>query len=730
MASQDYSHWPSAKKVVVIGAGTMGSGIAAHLANIGFDVSLLDLTQDSVDAAFERARSAKPPHFYVPGTASKVRLGSIQENLDWVSDADWVCEAIIEKMDAKKALFEKLDSLISPSAMISTNTSGLQIGLLAEGRSASFRERFLGTHFFNPPRYLKLLELIPTDETAPEAVEWMTRFLEERAARRVVVAKDTPGFIANRYGMWAMFHAVHVAEKLQLSVEQVDAITGPFLGRPRSGSFRLNDVVGLDIMEDIARNLRERCPEDPQIGVLTPPDSLSYLLEKGWIGQKAGQGYYRREGKEFLALDLNTQAYRQIQEVQFGSLTEFAKLPLGERIRKALERTDEVADFLREYLVLALQYANQLKEEISHSVQDFDRVMKWGFAWEMGPFEMMDSIGASSLGIDVPRFYDGISMRDFDGGFNIIKPEPEYATVSDFAIKNTYEGFQTRDLGDGVTAVCLTSKMGTVNPQIVREMTQLIEGGTLDRIVLTSEAKCYSAGYDLKFFQASIDNSDWDAIERSIIELQQLGVQLSKISSVAAVFGYTFGGGFELAMGCSQIAAHPESQIGLPEARVGLLPGGAGTPRLRVNTQAGGLKSVAEAALRLSQGYTSANADEARAKGYLRPTDVTVYHPDRLLTEAKKLATTVKPIGSPEWLTLSGPLVGMIDQLQNEAKAKGEMSDHDEVIGDKMKAVFAKATSFEDALAVERAGFVDLCKQGLSQARIKHMIEIGKPLRN
>ncbi len=730
MASQDYSHWPSAKKVVVIGAGTMGSGIAAHLANIGFEVSLLDLTEESVNSAFDRAKAAKPPHFYMSETAGKIRLGSIQQNLDWVREADWVCEVIVEKLDAKKALFEKLDGLVPDSAMISTNTSGLQIGLLAEGRSESFRNRFIGTHFFNPPRYLKLLELIPTEDTSPEAIRWMTTFLEDRAARRVVLAKDTPGFIANRYGMWAMYHATHVAEKLQLSVEQVDAITGPFLGRPRSGSFRLNDVVGLDIMEDIARNLRERCPNDPHIGVLNSPKSLAFLMEKGWIGQKAGQGYYRREGKEFLALDLNTHAYRQMQEATFASIQEFGKLPLGERIRKALERTDEVADYLRGYLVPALQYANYLKEEISHSVQDFDRVMKWGFAWEMGPFEMMDAIGADALGMDVPKFYEAKTMRSFEGAYVSVKPEPQYATLEDFDIKETFEGFRTRDLGDGVTAVCLTSKMGTVNPQIVREMTQQIENGKLDRIVLTSEAKCFSAGYDLKFFLERIEAEDWDSILTGITELQHLTVKLSQISSVAAVFGYSFGGGFELAMGCTRIAAHPESQIGLPEAKVGLLPGGAGTPRMRVIAQSGGLKTVAEMALRMSMGYTSSCADDARAKGYLRSTDVTVYHPDRLLTEAKDLALEAKPLPLPEWQSLSGPLAGMIDQLQDQAKAKGELTDHDETVGDKMKAVFAKASSFEDALAIERAGFIELCKSGLTHARIKHMIETGKPLRN
>ncbi len=245
------------RQVCVIGAGTMGSGIAAHLANLGFAVTLLDMTPESTRTALDRAIHQRPPHFYVPGTAQTIRLGSIAENLAWVNEADWVCEAIVERLDAKRALFEAIEDHLRPDALISTNTSGLQIGLLNEGRSDNFKRRFLGTHFFNPPRYLKLLELIPTPETDPSVIADATRFLEEKVARRVVLAKDTPGFIANRFGMWSMIYAVHVAEKLGLTVEQVDHITGPFLGRPRSGSFRLNDLVGIDIIFRPAGTLEE-----------------------------------------------------------------------------------------------------------------------------------------------------------------------------------------------------------------------------------------------------------------------------------------------------------------------------------------------------------------------------------------------------------------------------------------------------------------------------------------
>lgn len=725
-----YENWNSASKVCVIGAGTMGSGIAAHLANIGFEVTLLDLTQESVNEAFDRAKAARPPHFFVPETASRIRLGSIEENLEWVSEADWVCEAVVEKMDVKRALFEQIEPLLRDDAMISTNTSGLQIGLLSEGRGESFRKRFLGTHFFNPPRYLKLLELIPTEETDQAAVERYVEFLENRCARRVVVAKDTPGFIANRFGMWSMFHAIHSAERLNLSVEQVDAICGPFLGRPKSGAFRLADIVGLDIMQDIANNLLARCPNDPYIDALNTPRSMATLAERGFIGGKAGAGYYKREGKELLALDLGTLVYRQPYEVNIPSLQEFRKLPLAERLVRALDARDEAGEYLRVHLLPVLSYADYLKEEISHSVRDFDDVMKWGFGWEMGPFEMIDSIGPKTLGLGSDPFYKDSSQRDFSGLYVTIPTKPEYATIRDFPILETMPCFNVRDLGDGVRAIGLTTKMGTINPTVVADLTQLLDGGALDRFVLTSEGPHFSAGFDLQFFQQAIADGDMDRIDQALIALQNLSVGLRKHRSVAAIFGYTLGAGAELALGCSRICAHAETSFGLPESKVGLLPGGGGTAMMAQRSQKGGAKSAVEACVAIATGFVSANADDARSAGLLGPEDVTVYHPDRLLFEAKSMAIQVEPQGEMDWAVPPGPIGGMVDRELEGLAAKGEFSAHDSLIAAQIKHVFTKPTSFQGALDEERIGFLTLCRTGLTLARIRHMLETGKPLRN
>lgn len=725
-----YDHWLDARKVCVIGAGTMGSGIAALLANVGFEVSLLDLTLDSAEEAFDRARQARPPHFYTAQAAEAVRLGSITHNLDWAFGADWVCEAIIEKMDAKRVLFAELDGNLRDMGMITTNTSGLQISLLCEGRSEEFRKRFLGTHFFNPPRYLKLLELIPTEETDSAAVKAMSRFLEEKVARRVVVAKDTPGFIANRFGMWSMINAIHATERLHLPVEDVDLITGPFLGRPRSGSFRLADLVGLDIMEDIARNLYARCPDDPYRMNLLSPNSMAALIGKGWVGDKAGQGYYKKEGKELVAFDLQTMAYRMRRDPSFPSLAAIASLPLGERIGKALSERNEVGEFLRHHLVPVLRYAAYLREEVSHSVLDFDRVMMWGFGWEQGPFAMIDAIGPDRLGIEEKPFYQEGKQRSVKGGYVAIPKAHEYKTLKEYKILLSRDHFTLRDLGDEVTAICITTKMGTINLPLVDSLYELLMSGKVSRFVLTSEARSFSAGFDLNFFSERIARGDFAAVDDALKALQALANKIAEFPSVSAVFGHCLGAGFELASRCSVVVANAECQIGLPEAKVGLIPGGGGTALMRLRNQHLGAKGLAEVVGRLTAGAISPNADEARNMGFLRPTDVTVYHPDRLIWEAKKVAKNAEVRQEEKLVPPEGPLSGMIDTIMSSKRRQGEFTEHDEQIGLKLKTVFAKSTSFEDALERERQVFVDLCGRSLTALRIRHMVENGKPLRN
>ncbi|RYG31409.1 3-hydroxyacyl-CoA dehydrogenase, partial [bacterium] len=459
------------RRVCVIGAGTMGSGIAAHLANLGFDVSLLDVDRAACEIAFARARSAKPSPFTSDWSAQSIRIGGIESDADAISGADWVVEAIVERAEAKRELYRRIEPLLGAQALVSTNTSGLEIGMLAEGFTLAVRPRFLGTHFFNPPRYLKLLELIPHAGSDPTYVETYRTFLEGHVARRVVLAKDTPGFIANRFGMWSIYHAIHCAERLQLSVEDTDAITGEFLGRPRSGTFRLADVIGIDVMADIARNLLARVPGDPQIRAFQSPRSLAHLLEKGSYGEKVGQGYTNREAKEFLTLDLTTYAYRPRREVNVPRLADLMKLPLAERLRMGLEGRDLLGDYLRMYLPPLLAYADKLRPEITHSVEDFDRVMRWGFGWTHGPFEIADLLGAD------PAFYKGEEQLAVGGGYVPRAKEPQYRSAGDFPVLHRGASVILRDFAEGVTGIGFTTKMGTINASLVAELTTALNSG-------------------------------------------------------------------------------------------------------------------------------------------------------------------------------------------------------------------------------------------------------------
>ena len=720
----------SGNKVCVIGAGTMGSGIAAHLANIGFQVTLLDLTDESIRTCFDRAKAARPPHFYIRQTADSIRLGSIEHNLDWVSEADWVCEAIVEKLDIKKSLFEKLDSLIAPDALISTNTSGLELGLLLEGRSDSFQQRFVGTHFFNPPRYLKLLELIDTPFTEPSFLPHITEFLEKRVAKRVVRAKDTPGFIANRFGMWSMYQAVHVAEKLQLSIEAVDEITGPFLGRPKTGSFRLNDMVGLDIMEDIAGNQLSRCPDDPFIGTLTTPKSIQHLRSLGHIGNKAGKGYYERVNKEFMVFDLQTDAYRPQFPIEYPTLSENANKPIGERIRTALQAKDDVGEFLRLYLLPTLRYADYLKNVISYSIQDFDNVMKWGFGWEMGPFELIDAIGSDLVFGSEKRLYvEGKQLSVDEKSFELLQSNPDYQALADYRIVDEQGCLRFRDLGEGVTSFEFTTKMGVVTAQAVEDLHEFLDKGRSGPFVFANSGRAFSVGFDLKFFLDAIEQSNWAGIEHALLRLQTLGTKLGEANVVAAIHGYSFGGGLELAMNCRKVVALVDSTIGLPEAKVGLLPGGRGATMMRMRTQQSP-QMAKEAVINLTEGFAASNAVEAKVHGYLTDGDEICFHPDLLITHAREAALFTAKRTPIEFKTMAPHVNGLIEEATTSKLKDGLITAYDEFISSQLRFIFTKSTSIEDAERLERERFVQLCQRPETKARIAHMLEYGKPIKN
>lgn len=730
-----YSSWKRAKKVAVLGAGTMGSGIAAHMANLGFEVTLFDLSKDSVRTAFDRAKSMKPPHFYDLVVADSIRLASIQDDLSLIQEMDWVCEAVVEKMEVKRNLYEQIEPLLRDDAMISTNTSGLEIRLLSEGRSDSFRRRFIGTHFFNPPRYLKLIELIPTKDTDPESIAAITEFLEDGAGRRVVLAKDTPGFIANRYGMWALFHAIHTAEKLRLSIETVDTIMGQFAGRPRTGIFRLADLIGLDIMQDIAKNLKERCSHDSRSNVLELPATTAALLAEGRIGSKVGKGYYERAGKEFFVTDFDTMAYRPQQDPDLPTIAELRKKPIGERLRESISRKDEVGDFVREHLAVSLEYAAEIAKEVSYSVKDFDQVMKWGWGWELGPFELMDAIGRSDLKpywVGNPlgehaKFYRENKYLDFDNSSLVeSKRDLRFETVGTLPEVQYASNWKIRQASDSSFVFEFNSKMNALSPDLVKSLHDWIVSNPGIKITLANEGRAFSAGFDLTWFLQASEEGRFDDVEKWLYQLQACGLALRNSPSAAALQGYVLGGGMELAMHCQTVIAHPEAVLGLPETAVGLIPAGGGTALLRYRSQ-GDAKAMAAAATLIIAG-TKVNAPEAKKAFLLRDNAQIVRNPDQLhyvtLNASREKAT------DPVWSTAPPQLASMIEDSIESLRKSGEIGDYGVALGQSIKHVFVKPSTYEEALEMEREQFLQFLGKPMTIARIKHMLETGKPLVN
>ncbi len=730
-----YTEWINAHKVAVMGAGTMGSGIAAHLANLGFDVFLFDLTEQSVRECFERATRAKPPHFFDAESISRVTLCSIQNDLAKIAEADWVCEAIIENLDAKRSLYEKIAPHLRESAMISTNTSGLQIELLCEGRTESFRRRFLGTHFFNPPRYLKLIELIPTPHTDDACISRMTQFLEDRAGRRVVLAKDTPGFIANRYGMWALFQAIHTAEKLGYSIEMTDSITGSFLGRPNTAVFRLADLIGLDIMEDIADNLMTRCEADPRSSVLKSPSIIRSLSESGFVGNKSGHGFYKREGSDFLVYEPTTGTYRPRREETIPHLKDLLKLPISERLKSAFETRGEVGEIVRLHLAPSLAYAVELGGQISHSVEDFDRVMKWGWGWAHGPFELIDMIGWDLIaphaqGNAAPattNYYVPGLHYSFDGAAHVSnKSDERFVAVSDLSIEKETDGWAIRSAGEYGYVFEFRTKANSITPALVEGLIEWLEAHPEEPITLANDSNSFSVGFDLKFFLQAAEEKQFTEVATVLERLQHCGSLLSRSKSCALVRGFVLGGGFELAAHCNTIVVQPESTLGLPEVLVGLIPAGGGTTLMRERT-APDRNSFVNAAVNIATGQRY-GMPEARTAHYLRSTDRALVNPDQGLHTA--LRARREPIPESDWTDANAAASGMIDQKIQELRKKSELTSYGYELAEEIRRIFVKPKSRDESLAMERESFLKLLGKPMTTDRIKHLLETGKPLHN
>ncbi len=768
-------------KIGVVGAGAMGSGIAALAASAGMPVVLLDIpgAEDRGKPARDglaKAIKAKPAAFMDPARASLVRTGNTEDDLGLLADCDFIVEAIIELPGPKQALFEKLETLAKPTAIIASNTSGIPMSVLTKGRSDDFKRRFVGTHFFNPVRYMHLLEIIPTPDTAPEVLRW-TRIMAERAfGKGVVICKDQPGFIANRLGMFGMVTALRLMQQHGLSIDEVDALTGPLLGRPKTAVFRTGDLSGLDILTHVAAGLSQQTGENFSI-----PDWVTGLVKAGALGDKAGGGFYKKTaakgGKPTIeTFDWKTGAYGPQQKVESPELGMLMKLPLPDRIARIKELPGAHFDFLRDLLAETALYTLAKTPELAHDLVAVDRALEWGYGWDVGPYRIMDMLGADWLRYQcaqrqqdepamlttvIGSFYKPAGGSEGylgnDGGY-LNYPAIAGAFVLD-SLKRTGKVVEATqdaaliDLGDGVLCLEFRSKMNTLGEGVLRAIHSAldrVEAGYTGLVLGNDDKRTFTAGANLAGVGQLIMEGKWKELEVGARVFQETAMRLreSPVPVVAAPHGLTLGGGCEFSMHCDRVQANAELYMGLVEVGVGILPSGGGTKELLFRfteelaryDNADPFEAITRAFKLITMAQTSTSALEAQKFGFLRPGDRISMNRDLLLSDAKQRVLDLAPdyVAPPRRTirALGAEAYGNLKYALWSFKEGGMASAHDIVIGDRIAYVLsggdgpARDVSEWDILDLEREGTLSLLGTKETQARIKHMLETGKPLRN
>jgi 3-hydroxyacyl-CoA dehydrogenase len=788
---------PLIRKAAVLGAGTMGSRIAAHLANAGLPVVLLDIPAPSgprgaiAGQALEALKKAKPAAFYDPSLASRVVTGNFEDDLALVADCDWVVEAVTENLAIKQSLIEKVAPHLKAGAILTTNTSGLPIASIAAKMPEQLRPRFFGTHFFNPPRYMRLVEVIAPPGADPAAVEAITQFTDLRLGKDVVFARDTPNFIANRVGCFTMLEAVRLMQEEDLAVEEVDALTGAAIGWPRTGTFRLADMVGLDVLAHVAANFPG--------SELTIPPFVKTMLERRWLGDKTKQGFYRKErdaaGREVrCALDWKTLEYRPAAKAAFATL-EMAKNAerVADRIRIALggdAKHDKAARFHFRLLTALWNYAADCLPEIADDVASIDRAMRAGFNWEMGPFQLWDAAGVREtvarmeaerervspvverlLATGAESWYRSHGRECFSPSARGYQPIAERAGVARVAsyrashgVVRENAGASMVDLGDGVACIELHSKKTAIGEDIVRMVTDVLrpDGDPVRNFaafVIGGDAENFSVGANLMQLLLSVQEGDWDEVDFAVRGFQKMtaAIKFCPRPVVVAPFGMCLGGGVEIALHGARRQAHAELYMGLVETGVGLLPAGGGCKEMLLDAvdaaasvREGGRSESVELmeALRarfetVAMAKVSTSAMEARRLGFLKAADGVTMNRERLLGDAKEaaLALAARGYAAPVPRTnIPAPGENFLASIRLGVRMMREgefISDHDVRVANQVAHVLCGGritpgapVSEQYLLDLEREGFLSLCGEKKTQERIAHTLKTGKPLRN
>ncbi len=796
------------KKVAIIGSGIMGSGIACHFANIGCEVLLLDIIprelndkekakgftlEDKVvrnrlvNDALAASLKSKPSPIYNKKFASRITTGNIDDDLAKIKDVDWVMEVVVERLDIKQQVFEKIEKYRTPGTIVSSNTSGIPIKFMNEGRSEDFRKHFAVTHFFNPPRYLKLFEVVPGPDCKQEVTDFLMEYGEKFLGKTSVLAKDTPAFIGNRIGIFGIQSLFHQVKELGLTVEEVDKLTGPVIGRPKSATFRTVDVVGLDTLVHVANGIYENCPDDEAHDLFKLPDFINTLMENKWLGSKTGQGFYKKsknvEGKtEILTLDLNTMDYRSKKKASFATLelTKTIDKPI-DRFKVLVGGKDKAGEFYRKNFAAMFAYVQNRIPEISDELYRIDDAMKAGFGWENGPFEIWDAVGVEK-GIELMKaegkepaawvtemvakgetsFYtvkDGATYYyDVPAKAQTKKPGQDAFIILD-NIRKSNEVFKNsgvviEDLGHGILNCEFQSKMNTIGGDVLAGLNKAVDLAEkdFDGLVVGNQGANFSVGANIGMIFMMAVEQEYDELNMAIKYFQDtmMRMRYSSIPVISAPHGMSLGGACELSMHADKVVAAAETYMGLVEFGVGVIPGGGGSKEMALrasDTFRKGdvqLNVLQEYFLAIGMAKVSTSAYEAFDLGLLQHgKDVVVVNKDRQIAEAKKHAKLMADAGytqkphRKDVLVLGKQALGAFMVATDSMKASNFISEHDQKIANKLAYVMAGGDLSEPTkvseqylLDIEREAFLSLCTERKTLERIQHMLKTGKPLRN
>ncbi len=792
------------KKAVVLGSGIMGSGIACHFANIGLEVLMLDILPSDLkdeeknnpkarnriaDTALQNALKSKPAPLYDKDFAKRITTGNFEDDFAKIKDYDWVIEVVVERLDIKKQVFEKVDKFRKEGTLVTSNTSGIPIHLMTEGRSEDFKKHFCGTHFFNPPRYLRLLEIIPTPDTDSEVVDFLMHYGDVYLGKQTVLCKDTPAFIANRVGVYAMAKIYQLTTELGLKIEEVDRLTGPAIGRPKTGTFRLGDLVGHDTAANVIKGIKANAPQDEQAATFEIPGYLQFLLDNKFLGNKSGQGFYKKTAQKdeggkpvILALNLETLEYEPSSKPDLPSLKTAKQIDdLKKRIQALFKAEDKGGELIRKSLLGLFAYVSNRIPEISDNLYSIDDALRGGFAWDLGPFEYWDIVGiaegikgAEAQGEQVAAWVKEMldaghtSFYKREGGKKLYYdiPSKSYQPVpgtADIILLDNYRDqspvFKNNetilhDIGDGVLCLEFTSPHNSMGEGVLRGMNeaiQIAEDGDWQGLVIGNNATNFTVGANLMLIAMLAYQQDFDELNMAVNLFQQttMRCRYSKIPVVAATQGYVFGGGCETIMHCDAAVCAAESYIGLVEVGVGLIPGGSGTKEFAVRTSDAFFEGDVQIPTLIQNFKTIAlasvatSAHEAFGYNYLLPRkDMVVINRDRNIAEAKQkvreLAENYVMPSQREDVTVLGRTgLAALYTAANELKLGNYASEHDIKIAHKIAWVLCggdltgvQQVSEQYLLDLEREAFLSLCGEQKTLERIQHMLQTNKPLRN